>query len=273
MSLLSVMPVATRTDIYRSQVLDRTFQLLDVLSEEAAGLSVTELAERLKLHKSTTHRLIMVLEAQRYIARESISGKYHLGPRIIQLGLAGLTRLDLYEVSRPHIRDLMTESGETAHLGILSDCSITTLLTVEGPRTVRTPSTMGMRHAAHSSSLGKAILAFISEPEAEKFLRENIFEGFTRHTITSPEAFAKELEAIRVAGWSVDDEEAEEGLRCVGAPVRNCSGETVAAISISGPVFRVTRERLPELSVAVMTAAAKISAALGYPSPHSRSKA
>src|SRR5438876_12359714 len=99
------MPQANRSDVYRSQVLDRTFQILDILAEDGMGQGVTELAEKLQLHKSTTHRLIMVLESSRYVAKDGSTGKYHLGSRIMELGLSALSRLDLYQVARPHLRD------------------------------------------------------------------------------------------------------------------------------------------------------------------------
>src|SRR6185437_5765129 len=89
---------ATRAEVYRSQVLDRTFQILDILAHGG-----TELAEKLRLHKSTTHRLIMVLESSRYVERDSVTGKYRLGSRILELGLSALSRLDLYEIARPHL--------------------------------------------------------------------------------------------------------------------------------------------------------------------------
>src|ERR1700743_2160379 len=99
---------ATKSEVYRSQVLDRTFQMLDILSaSDEMGQGITELADKLGLHKSTTHRLIMVLESNRYVEKDSISGKYRLGSRIIELGLSALSRLDLYQVARPHLRGLV----------------------------------------------------------------------------------------------------------------------------------------------------------------------
>src|SRR6266700_5514964 len=113
------MPQAVRTEVYRSQVLDRTFQILDILADDGLGQGVTELAEKLSLHKSTTHRLIMVLESSRYVERDDTTGKYRLGSRIIELGLSALSRLDLYQIARPHLRDLVAETGETAHIGVM----------------------------------------------------------------------------------------------------------------------------------------------------------
>jgi DNA-binding IclR family transcriptional regulator len=258
------MPQATKSEVYRSQVLDRTFQILDILSSDGMGQGVTELAEKLQLHKSTTHRLIMVLESSRYVEKDGASGKYRLGSRIIELGLSALSRLDLYQVSRPHLRDLVAVTGETAHIGVMRDGEIVSLLNWESTQTLRTPSTIGTRHPVHCSSLGKAILAFSHADDLERFLHKRTFERYTRNTITSHDTFRKELESIRRIGYAIDDEEREDGLRCIGAPVFSSSGDVVAAVSIAGPVFRITRDRTSALASAVMKASETISGSLGY---------
>jgi IclR family KDG regulon transcriptional repressor len=258
------MPQATKSEVYRSQVLDRTFQILDILCSDGMGQGITELAEKLQLHKSTTHRLIMVLESSRYVEKDIGTGKYRLGSRIIELGLSALSRLDLYQVARPHLRDLVLETGETAHIGVLRDGEIVSLVNWESTQTVRTPSTIGTRHPVHCSSLGKAILAFSVADDLERFLHRRTFERYTRNTITSQDLFRKEVDSIRRIGYAIDDEEREEGLRCIGAPVFSSSGETVGAVSIAGPVFRITRDRTTTLASAVMKAAESISASLGY---------
>jgi DNA-binding IclR family transcriptional regulator len=258
------MPQAIRTEVYRSQVLDRTFQILDILADDGLGKGITELAEELSLHKSTTHRLIMVLESGRYVERDNSTGKYRLGSRIIELGLSALSRLDIYEVARPHLRNLVAESGETAHIGVMRNGEIISIVNVESTQALRTPSTIGTSHPAHCSSLGKAILAFSSQDAVDSFLEGRTMEAYTPKTITSAEAFLNELESIRRIGYAIDDEEREEGLRCIGAPVWNSAGEVIAAVSIAGPVFRLTRDRTPALAAAVGKAAGRISAALGY---------
>ena len=258
------MPPVNKSEVYRSQVLDRTFQILDILSGEATGQGVTELAEKLGLHKSTTHRLIMVLESSRYVERDGSTGKYRLGSRIIELGLSALSRLDVYQIARPFLRDLVAETGETAHIGIMRGGEIVSLVNWESTQALRTPSTIGTRHPAHCSSLGKAILAFGTPGDLDRFLHCRTLERYTRHTITSPELFRRETESVRRTGFAVDDEEREDGLRCIGAPVFSCSGDVVAAVSIAGPAFRITRDRTAALAEAVLKTAGAISAAIGY---------
>ncbi|HEY4047875.1 MAG TPA: IclR family transcriptional regulator [Acidobacteriaceae bacterium] len=250
--------------IYRVQVLDRAFQILDLLADEKSGAGLMEVAERLKLHKSTAHRLMMVLEWSRFVEKNTVTGKYHLGSRLMELGLSAASRLDVYEVAGPYLRSLVKETGETAHLAVLRDGQVVSIVNIESSQTLRTPATVGTRTPAHCTSLGKAMLAFASQEHLEEFLHERKLESYTRNTITSLSRFRAELRAIRKRGYAIDNEEREQGLRCIGAPLRDSTGEVIAAISIAGPVFRIGEERVPTLASTVMRIAAAISASLGY---------
>jgi DNA-binding IclR family transcriptional regulator len=249
---------------YHIQVLDRAFQLLGHLAENRDGLSLTELAERLELHKSTAHRLVMVLESNHAVERDYESGKWCLGSRLTQLGMSALSRRNLYSASMGALRDLVEETGETAHLGVIRDGEVVSLCHAESTQSVRTPITVGARTPVHCTSVGKAMLAFWDLPEAEAFFRGRIFKARTRKTITGSLRLKQDLRAIRTRGYSIDDEEFEDGLRCIGAPVRDASGLVIAAISIAGPTFRVTESRIAAIGAAVSKAALSISSQLGY---------
>jgi IclR family KDG regulon transcriptional repressor len=253
-----------KTRGYHIQVLDRAFHLLDHLAENRDGLSLTELAGRMDLHKSTAHRLIMVLESNRAVERDSDSGKWCLGSRLSQLGMSALSRRDLYSASMGALRDLVEDTGETAHLGVIRDGEVVSLCHVESTQSVRTPITVGARMPIHCTSLGKAMLAFWDPMEVDAFLRGRIFKARTRRTITGSLRLKQDLRAIRTRGYSIDDEEFEEGLRSIGAPVRDASGLVVAAVSIAGPTFRVTEARVPAIGAAVAETAQSISEQLGY---------
>jgi IclR family KDG regulon transcriptional repressor len=259
---------------YHVQVLDRAFRILDILAESGSGISLTEIVERLQLHKSTAHRLLMVLEASRFVERNSVKGTYHLGSRLMELGLSAVSQLDIYEIAGPHLRTLVSESGETAHLAVLRDGEVVSLVSSESTQTLRTPVTVGNRTPAHCTSLGKAMLAFAAEEDVEEFLRGRTLKAYTRRTITSPIRFRAELKRIRTCGYAIDNEEREVGLRCIGAPVCNSAGEVIAAVSIAGPAFRINEYRIASLASAVMRTAARMSASLGYreSAAHSRRK-
>jgi IclR family transcriptional regulator, KDG regulon repressor len=252
---------------YRVQVLDRTFEIINTLAETHSKLSVTELAARLGLHKSTAHRLLMVLESNRFVERDKDGGKYHLGSRIMELGLSALSRLDVCEIAKPYLRNLVEEAGETAHMGVLRGGEVVSVVNVESSQTLRTPATVGTRTPVHCTSLGKAIMAFGSSDAIDIYLRDGTLKAHTPNTITSIRRFREELRAIQIRGYAIDNEEREEGLRCIGAPVHNCDGEVIAAISIAGPAVRILNESIPALSSAVMETAARISASLGYHAP------
>jgi IclR family KDG regulon transcriptional repressor len=249
---------------YRIQVLDRVFQILDVLAGDGPELGVTELAAVLELRRSTAHRLVMVLESKGLLERDPISGKCRLGPRVLQLGLVALARLDLVQAARPHLHRLVKEADETAHLGLLYDTEVVSIVNVQSSQTIRSPGTVGGRTPFHCASQGKAILAFARPEHVKALLDRGTLKSYTPNTITSEVRFMEELEVIRQRGYAIDDEEVEVGLRCLAAPVRDSLGEVIAAVSIAGPVFRMSNERIAALSSAVMCSAGHLSESLGY---------
>ena len=253
-------PVRAR---YRVQVLDRSFQILDALSSAKDTLSPAELAGDLRLHKSTIHRLLVVLEGQRFI-RRTADGKYGLGTKLIEMGSRAMEQLDLSEHAVPFLRRLVEETGETAHISVLSGTEMMSIANVPGKWTLTMPSTVGRRTQMYCTSVGKAFLAFLPDDRLDALVQRLQFTPHTRRTITSASALAIELARIRRRGYAVDNEEVEDGLRCIGAPVRDYTGEVIASLGIAGPVFRVQKSRIVALSRAVMKAADSLSADLGY---------
>jgi len=249
---------------YRIQVLDRAFQILDKISGEDAGVSLPQIAAGLELRKSTAHRLLMALEAARFIEKSGTTGRYRLGSRVMELGLSAVSRLDVYQVAGPHLNWLAEQTGETGHLAVLRDGEVVSVLNVESRQTVRTPSAVGARSPVHCTAHGKAALAFAPPEQLAAFLRNRSFKAYTPKTLTTAVRLRAELEKVRQQGFSVDDGEWETGLRCIGAPVRDSSGSVIAAVSISGPVFRIRPETVNQLAETVMETAARISYALGY---------
>jgi DNA-binding IclR family transcriptional regulator len=249
---------------YQVQVLDRALGILDVLSSEGQELGPAELSEHLDLHKSTVHRLLMVLERHRLIERSVPSGKYRLGLRLFELGTKAVARLDLRERVRPYLERLVSETGETAHICILDGKEMLSIANVESPRTLRTPSTVGRRTPLHCTAVGKALLAFLPESEADELIRKCELTAFTRRTLATSRQLKAELQRIRARGYAMDNGEIEEGLRCIGAPVMDYSGRVVAALSIAGPAFRLTDKRIPAVARSVIRAAGELSIELGY---------
>ena len=248
---------------YRVQVLDRVFQILDLLAEDKGELGATELAQQLQLHKSTVHRLLVILEHHRFLQKNADNAKYRLGWRLFELGTLAVSRLDLYSLARPHLESLMKKTGETAHLGVITGSELISIASIETDRNLRTPATVGRRSPLYCTSQGKSILAFSPENVAADLIRGIQFKAYTRNTITTATRLKSELERVRKCGYALDNEEFENELRCIGAPVFNHEGKVVAAMSIAGPTYRVGGGHIPRLVAAVLAASKQLSAALG----------
>jgi DNA-binding IclR family transcriptional regulator len=249
---------------YKVQVLDRALAALAILAKSSSDCSLAELCPALKLHKSTVHRLMMVLEQHRLVAKNPDTGRYRLGLRLYELGSRAIDGLDLRGRARPYLDRLQDEFGETVFFCILDEGQVFYVEKVESQRSVRTACTVGSRAPAYCTAVGKAMLAELPDLEVSKIVRRWGLKAVTPNTITTAGDLKAELKAVRARGYAIDDEEKEEGLRCIGAAVRSHSGKLAAAMSISGPAFRMTKERVPEIGRALMEAASKLSAELGY---------
>jgi len=249
---------------YKVQVLDRALAALASLANSSSDCSLAELCPALGLHKSTTHRLMMVLEQHRLVVKNPETGRYRLGLRLYELGSRAVEGLDLRGRARPYLDRLQEKFGETVFFCILDEGQVFYVDKMESQRSVRTACTVGSRAPAYCTAVGKAMMSELSEAEVSSIVKKSGMRAVTRHTITTAAKLKNELKAIRARGYAIDDEEKEEGLRCVGVVVRTHSRKLSAAMSISGPAFRMTRERIPEVGQALMQAASELSTELGY---------
>lgn len=249
---------------YRVQVLDRALAALEILANRDGECSLVDLCTEMKLHKSTVHRLAMVLEQHRLVDKNPDTGRYRLGLRLFEFGSKAIAALDLRGRARPYLDRLQRQFGETVFFCILDDGQVFYMEKVESQQSVRTACTVGSRAPAYCTAVGKAMLAELPEQEVGAVVRRWGLKAVTANTITTATRLKAELRAVRSRGYAIDDEEKEVGLRCVSAAVRGHSGKLFAAMSVSGPAFRVTKERIPEIGQAVMHAANELSAELGY---------
>ena len=223
-----------------------------------------ELCTTLKLHKSTVHRLMMVLEQHRLVDKNPDTGRYRLGLKLFEFGSKAIGAIDLRRHAKPYLDRLQRELGETVFFCLLDDGQVFYIEKIESQQSVRTGCTVGSRAPAYCTAVGKAMLAELADAEVHEIIRRWGLKAITPNTITTAVALKTELRAIRAWGYAIDNEEKEPGLRCVSAPVRGDSGKLLAALSVSGPAFRVTKERVPEIGKAVMQAAGELSYELGY---------
>ena len=228
------------------QSLARGLKILDLLSRALEGVTITELAETLGVDKGSASRLVATLTRYGYAEKDEVSRRYHLGPQVVSLSRSVLARLPLREAAKPYLRQLMETTGECAHLAVLAQGKALYIDQVESPATLRVNAAVGTMNPLHCTALGKALLAFGDTPLPATL------EAYTPHTITDPLALRRHLDEVRRLGYAIDDGEFDLGVRCIAVPILDFRGKTVGSIGISGPATRVTLERLPELTAAVL---------------------
>jgi DNA-binding IclR family transcriptional regulator len=243
---------------YKVQALDRAFAVLDLLGESETPLGLAQVASSLQLHKSTAHRFLMVLERHRMVER-TVNGKFRLGLRLFDFGNRAIEQYDLRDRAQPHLRRLVSETEETAHLCVLEASRVIYIDKIEPARSVRMITRIGASNPVHCTSVGKAILAFLPEDRANDVVKRLRFERFTHRTIATVEALRTEMEKTRRRGYAVDDAE-----RCIAVPVLDAQRQPVAAVSVSGPSFRVTAQKLPSIANHLLQCVRGISVDMGY---------
>ena len=245
------------------QSVDRTLDLLESLASRRVATGISELSQLVGLHVSTVHRLLATLVDRGYVRQDPDSSRYHLGSRIFTLASAADLHLDLRLVARPFLERLMRSSGETANLVTATESEVVYLDQVASMHLVKMFTTPGMRAPLYCTGTGKAILAFRGPQFAETVLSAPM-RRYTARTIVTRAGLESELETIRKNGYSVDNEEMEEGVRCLAVPVFDRRRECVGAMSVSGPITRMTSDRVEKLSVTAREIASELSRQLGY---------
>ena len=237
--------------------------VLQAVADSDTDLAAADIARQLRLHKSTVHRLLAVLESYRLI-KKGPDGAYGLGTRVIELGECAIARLKLSEYAEPYLRALADQTGEGAHVTILSGTELLSVAHVEGRWNLQSLARTGMRTQVHCTAAGKAVLAFLSDEACDDLLARLPLKRNTRRTIVKPSAIRMSLIQVRDLGYAVDDEEFEDGLRCVGAPIFDHRGHVVASLSMAAPVFRMRKERVAQVARLVVAAAQGLSDDLGH---------
>lgn len=244
--------------------LRRGLDILDMFRADRTVIGIGEIARELDIHKSSASRLAATLASAGYLVAAS-AGNYTLGPRLAALGSLVGVRQDLAAVVTPLLKELVERTGETGHLAVLDGTTAKTVQVVDGWHTVRMHSWVGKLSPAHCSSMGKALLAGLSEAELDELYPDPAIAERTDHSISTVAQLRRELARIRRSGHSIDNEELEKGLRCVAAPVFSPAAAVDASISISGPAQRLTRERMATLAPLVRWYAWRASVARGAP--------
>ncbi|MBI4593644.1 MAG: IclR family transcriptional regulator [Candidatus Rokubacteria bacterium] len=236
--------------------------LLEAFSLERPELGVTELSRTLGLGKSTVHRLLAALGARGYVRQNPQTARYCLGLKAFEVGALAAGQRSVRETVAPFLQRLRAASRETVHLGVLDEGEVIYIDKIESHQALQMYSQIGRRAPLHCTALGKALLAW--EPDAERFLRRRL-RAYTPSTITDSGTLREDLERVRAAGYALDDEEFEAGLKCVAAPLRDHTGRVVASLGVASPAVRLPAARMAALAGLVGETAAAASRALGFP--------
>jgi IclR family transcriptional regulator, acetate operon repressor len=247
-------------------VISKVLLILEALQSSSAGLGLKAICDLTGIHKSTAHRFLKHLEREGYLIRTE-AGAYLIGPRLSQMSARGNQGATLQAVARPILWELWKSTQETVNLAVLDQGTVLYVDVIESPHEFRLSSRVGTRRSLHVTALGKALAAFLPAAARENVLSTITFQKSTDRTIMNLLQFRQELEKIGRQGYAVDDEEAVQGARCVSAPILNSESEPIAAVSVSGPVTRVSPNQVAGLAGAVRSAARAISAAMGLSQP------
>jgi IclR family KDG regulon transcriptional repressor len=240
-----------------------SIRLLSSFSGEENELGITVLAGRLKLAKSTVHRLAATLTAARFLEQNADTGKYRLGLALFELGSLVRRRMDVADAARQKLRELLETTGETVQLGIIDHDSVLYIYEMESRRAIRMAAAVGARAPLHCTAVGKVLLA--SQPE--QYIAQVIDLGlkpYTPKTIVRREELLETLSEVAQRDYATDDEESETGLRAIASPVRNHTGAVIAAIGLAAPVQRMNKKVMQTCVPSVIATAIAVSERLGY---------
>jgi DNA-binding IclR family transcriptional regulator len=240
-----------------------SIRLLTSFSGQEDELGITALASRLRLAKSTVHRLAATLTGAGFLEQNSDTGKYRLGIALFELGALVRRRMNVASQGRPKLRELLEKTAETVQMGIVDHLSVLYVYEMESPHAIRMAAAVGGRAPLHCTAVGKVLLAY----QPQEFVNRVLDAGLAAHTpktITRRDALFAMLDEVRSREYAIDDEESESGLRAIAAPVRNHNGMVIAAVGIAAPVQRMNKKEMQACVPTVIATASAVSARLGY---------
>ena len=237
--------------------------VLKAFSAEEAEIGISSLAKRLGLAKSTTHRLAVTLTAEGFLEQNPDNGRYRLGLSLFTLGALARRRMDVSNVSRPLLGVLRDKFQEASTLAILSNRSIMFLHNLESGQAIGIRAHIGDLKPAFCTAEGRVLLAFSSPTVVAEVLGGELVSR-TANTETDPATLRRILDDVRAAGYAIDDEESEDSMRCLAAPVRDISGKVIAAVGLAGPTVRLTKKALRAMAPEVVATGDAVSVRMGW---------
>jgi IclR family pca regulon transcriptional regulator len=236
------------------QSLERGLKVIRALGVPGQGRTLSEVARETGLSRAAARRFLLTLEELGYARRAD--GRFALTPRVLELGYAFLSSLSLPEIAQPHLRDLASRVNESCSMSVLDGGDVVYVAREPTRRIMTVAISIGTRFPAFATSMGRVLLAELSSAELRERLEMTRLAPLTSRTVTDVERLEKELARVRRQGWALVDQELEDGLRSMAAPVRDVAGRALAAVNVSAQASRTTLETLrgellPELLSAV----------------------
>ena len=245
--------------------MDRAFLLLSQLAASKAdsGMSLAELSAESGLANSTTHRLLASMKQLDYVEYDAVLGLWSVGVKAFSVGNAYLRKRDFISQARPYMRELVAETGETSNIAVIKGDKHVFVGQIECSEVMRMVVQIGSEGHLHAAGVGKALMSALPEDEVRNIAKRTGLTKLSEKTITNIASLLKELEKIRQTGYSFDDEEQANGLRCIASNIYNEYGEAIAAVSISGPAVRLSDDRIKKLAETVKNKADAITHVIG----------
>ncbi|MBO8170451.1 MAG: IclR family transcriptional regulator [Bacillaceae bacterium] len=243
---------------------DRALTIIELLGQKKEGYGVTELAQKIGLHKSSVFRILSTMMHHQVVEQDPGTGKYKLGYRVLDLAFTLLDSMDLRKEALPYLTELEQETNEVVHLVVIDQGQVVYIEKLEGTQTLRMHSRVGHRAPVHCTAVGKAIMAHLPVREINRIIDEQGLPRHTESTITDREQLMAELDQVKQQGFALDLEENEPGITCIGAPIFDHQGRVVAAVSVSGASMRMTEDNMDKIREKLLDIAGKISSRLGY---------
>ena len=250
---------------YNVRAVERALQILECFDDEHPEMGISEIAQVVRLHKATTHRIMTTLLNFGYLERAADGQRYRLGIRLIELGYTAIRRMDLRREALWHMNQVVQQWGEACDLSIYDHGDVFYIEMIPGSFALTIAAAVGQRLPVHCTASGKLFLAHAQAQELEASLQKPL-AAYTDHTITSPDLLRQHLAVIRQQGFAVDDEEFESGIRAVAAPIYSQEGRVSAAMSVPSPASRMTPERMAAIAGSLVEATRAVSRRMGWQS-------
>lgn len=248
-----------------NQSVGKALQIVDILSQSTEPMRLQDIAKNVEMPSSTVLRMISTLAEYGYVGQIAETKRYYLTLKFAKIGSLVSSRFSIRDIAHPVLIQLSSECGEAACIAVEEGRKVIYIDVADGPDgMLKIMQRIGKQSPLHCTGVGKCLLLNYDEAQIDQLIKTMGLQSYTANTITDKQHLLDELEHIRTRGFALDDQECELGARCAAAPIRDYSGRIVAAISVSGPINRMTYSRLETIGSMVISAAARISEAMSF---------